>query len=440
LEEPRLGSKHFSNNLPNQKLNLREYNHWLGSQEQPLNLKHKAKPMHCDLAIIGGGYTGCSAALEAANKGADVILLEANCIGFGGSGRNVGLVNAGLWLSPKEIEKTLGELKADRLIKALSQAPKQVFDIIKKYNIKCDLTQTGTLHCAHNNKGFKELEKRYVQLKDINTPVELLDQQTTSKLIGSTVFFGSLLDRRAGTIQPLSYCRGLARAALLEGAKIYENQKVHRIFKENNIWKIYTKSCHFSAEKLLVCTNAYAGQLRGIKEYKTSQISYFQAVSNKIPQKIWKKILPEGQGCWDTAPIMTSFRKTSDQRLIIGGMGNAGGIGQKIHHSWAKRKIKTLFPHLAELKLQHYWQGQIAMSNSYIPKIVEIDQNCYQIFGFSGRGIGPGTLLGKNLASSLIKKDCTELPLDIENGYIEPFRPLKTAIYELAAKTYHFLN
>ena len=167
-----------------------------------------AEPQAVDLAIIGGGFTGCAAALEAATSSASVCLLEANEIGFGGSGRNVGLVNAGLWLKPDRIIAALGNTEGERLISQLSRAPDRVFALIDRYQIQCEATRNGTLHCAHSRSGLRDLEDRFEQGEHFGAPHQLLDARETAMRTGSSEFCGALFDPRAGTIQPLSYCKG----------------------------------------------------------------------------------------------------------------------------------------------------------------------------------------------------------------------------------------
>ena len=134
-----------------------------------------ALPSAVDLLIIGGGFTGLSAALEAARMGAKVALLEAQEIGHGGSGRNVGLVNAGLWLPPQEIIKTLGVKTGEALIDTLGAAPARVFDLIARENIACEATRNGTLHLAHKAAGLDDLKTRHRQGNQYGAPLQLLD-------------------------------------------------------------------------------------------------------------------------------------------------------------------------------------------------------------------------------------------------------------------------
>ena len=176
---------------------------------------------HCDLVVIGAGYSGLSAALHAAQQGMSVRVLEAKKMGHGSSGRNVGLVNAGLWTPPNDVEKTLGIRAGAILNKALAKAPELVFSLIKKHQINCDGLRNGTLHCASDRAGLKQLKAHLTQQIARNAPVELLTSLETRQRTGSTKFLGSLLNHRAGTIHPLNYALGLAQAATNAGAIIH---------------------------------------------------------------------------------------------------------------------------------------------------------------------------------------------------------------------------
>jgi glycine/D-amino acid oxidase-like deaminating enzyme len=135
-------------------------------------------------------------------------VLEANTIGHGGSGRNVGLVNAGLWLPPDDIIQKLGHEKGNRLIDVLSVAPDLVFQLIEQNEINCEAIRNGTLHLAHSSWGLKDLRNRFQQGNHIGAPLRLLGSNETDDRTGSGAFYGGLFDPRAGTIQPLAYCRG----------------------------------------------------------------------------------------------------------------------------------------------------------------------------------------------------------------------------------------
>jgi glycine/D-amino acid oxidase-like deaminating enzyme len=174
-----------------------------------------------DVVVIGGGYTGLSTALHAARDGMKVVVLEAVEIGFGGSGRNVGLVNAGMWVMPDDVPATLGTEHGERLLELLGEAPRVVFDIVGEYDIACELETSGTLHCAVGTAGLEEVEKRAAQWQMRGADVRLLNADETAAKVGSRAYAGALLDLRAGTIQPLAYVRGLADAAIRHGARIH---------------------------------------------------------------------------------------------------------------------------------------------------------------------------------------------------------------------------
>jgi len=173
-----------------------------------------------DIAIIGGGYTGLSAALHLAKTGKESIVLEAEDIGYGGAGRNVGLVNAGLWLMPEELLRLAGPEYGEKLIDVLGDSPDLVFELIKEHGIECEALRNGTLHCADSKKGYKALQQREAQWLKRGAPVQLLGRDEAASKTGSNSFYGALLDKRAGTIQPLAYAYGLATAALKAGAQL----------------------------------------------------------------------------------------------------------------------------------------------------------------------------------------------------------------------------
>ncbi len=392
-----------------------------------------------DLLIIGGGFTGCSAALEAAKSGARVAVLEAQTIGHGGSGRNVGLVNAGLWLPPKEIIKKLGKTAGDKLIQTLGAAPNDVFSLIDREGISCSAIRNGTLHLAHAPSGLKDLEARFRQGNQYGAPLQLLDANETKARTGSNAFHGALFDPRAGTIQPLAYCRGLAQAAAKAGAQIFDQTKVSDLSYENGIWQASANGHVVSAKYVLLATNAYLNGLNGVSQSEFVPVAYSQFATKPLTDAQRQHILPGGEGCWDTALVMTSIRLNEEGRLIIGGIGNEAGPGSAIHAAWARRKLASYYPELANLEFEHQWHGRIAMTSDHIPKVVRLGPNAVSIFGFSGRGIGPGTVFGKSAARALLFDEYDALPIAISDTYKERLRSLRASYFEMGSILTHAL-
>ena len=417
---------------------MKQKNLWQESSKENISFEPLKDSVVSDLAIIGGGYTGCSAALATAKKGLSVALIDQK-IGYGGSGRNVGLVNAGLWLHPKKVEKILGLEAGVKLNNALANAPDLVFGLINENEINCSANRSGTLHCAHSQKGLVDIELRFKQLSERGAELELLDRNETQQRTGSSSFFSSLLNKKAGTINPLDYCQGLARAAHSQGASIYESTLATKVQSSNNHWMVETSQGSIKAKMLLIATNAYQQPITGIKSSEYTSVQYFQVATEPLPEEISKMILPNGEGCWDTASVMSSFRLDESNRFIIGGVGNLDHIASKIHTNWARRKIKSLFPNLKNIPIEYNWHGRIAMTANHIPKIQKLGNNAYSIFGFSGRGIGPGTYFGKAVVESLLSGDENSLPVTPMSQNKERYSGIKSKLFELGATASHLL-
>ncbi|MEJ2682169.1 MAG: FAD-binding oxidoreductase [Gammaproteobacteria bacterium] len=382
--------------------------------------------------VVGGGFTGVSTALHLALTGASVILLEANQIGFGGSGRNVGYVNAGLWLVPDKVDALLGKEWGDRLYYSLAAAPQRVFELIEQYGIDCEATRNGTLHVAVGKSGQRQLQDRISQLSARGAPVELLNATETSARIGSSYFSASLFDPRAGTIQPLAYVRGLAQAACTLGVQIHENTPVNTLSRSKDGWRIITSSGSVTAEQVVLATNAYSGNRFSGLEKSFVPIYYSQLASEPLTAAQREQVLPNKEGAWDTCTVMSSFRLDQKGRFIIGGMG----CESDALTPWGDNRVKKWFPSLGKLKWQYAWSGRIAFSDDHVPHFHQLDEGLYSLIGYSGRGIAPGTKLGQCLAQWLTG-DRDSMPLPLTPLKETSCRWLKAAFYDIGARVYH---
>ena len=409
---------------------------WRDSASEAFSAPSVSEDATCDLLIIGGGFTGCSAALEASGQGAFVILLESDTIGHGGSGRNVGLVNAGLWLPPDTVCDTLGPEAGERLNSRLAAAPDLVFDLIARHDIACEPRRTGTLHLAHAPRGLAQLQARHAQMIRRNAPVTLLDPAETQARTGTPGFHGALHDARAGTVQPLAYVRGLARAAQTLGAQIFEDSPATAITRHEDHWIIRSNGATLRAKALLVATNAYHRPVADMTLPHVPKVNYFQLATPPLGDNIAGDILPGGEGCWDTGLVMSSLRRDAAGRVILGGMGDDTGV----QAGWARRKLAHLFPQLADVEITHQWAGQISMTSDHLPRILRIGPDALSIFGYSGRGIAPGTAFGQAAATALMTGDDSGLPVAPVAAHIERLPGLKTAIYETGARLVHVMS
>lgn len=383
------------------------------------------------IAIVGGGFTGLSTALHAAELGLDCHVLEAKQIGFGGSGRNVGLVNAGLWLPPQDVRHKLGEARGAMLVKALGEAPEYVFSLIERHQIQCEATRQGTIHAAHAPKGFKDLARRAEEWRRLGAPVELLSREQAAEKIGSTAFFGGLLDHRAGTINPMGYVRGLARAALGMRAAISTGVRVQKLRREGAKWILQTDRGTVTASSVVLGTNAYTDDLwPGLKGTFTT-IHYFQLATAPMGAKAGY-ILPEGQGLWDTGAIMISLRRDAFGRILIGSMGKAIGGIDGLASRWAARTLNRFFPGLGTVSFEDSWHGRIAMTPDHLPRIHRLADGLYTPIGYNGRGITPGTIFGKAIADLLSGGSEDDLPLPMSEPKHVASAPIMSRLYQSA--------
>ncbi|AZV39819.1 FAD-binding oxidoreductase [Komagataeibacter xylinus] len=391
-----------------------------------------------DVAIIGAGYTGLSAALHLAGAGRKVVVLEGQEIGYGGSGRNVGLVNAGLWLMPSDVMRTLGQTYGERVLSLLGQGPEVVFSLVRKYGIMCEAEPTGTLHCAPDHAGVRNLQQREKEWQQLGAPVTLLGEGETRRLTGSNAYRAALLDARAGTIQPLSYARGLAAAAMAEGAEIHTASPVSSVYREDGGWLVRTPRGSVKAQWVIVATNTYTDSLWPEIREEQIHLPYFNIATRPLPPACLNLILPKKQGVWDTREVLTSFRLDQAGRLVVGSVGSLGMIERNIHRQWAHRALTRIYPMLRDITFESEWYGRIGMTVDSVPRYHRLDEQVLSISGFNGRGISPGTMFGQILA----RRICGELtdadmPLPLTNIRQPPLRIARENIYRFGSTAVH---
>ncbi|RVU11978.1 NAD(P)/FAD-dependent oxidoreductase [Methylobacterium oryzihabitans] len=391
-----------------------------------------------DVAVVGAGYTGCSAALHLAEGGAKVAVLEAVGVGFGGSGRNVGLVNAGMWVMPDDLPAALGQTYGTRLLDLLGNAPGVVFDLVERHGIACEAERRGTLHCAVGRKGLAELQERARQWQARGAPVRLLDADETAVKVGSAAYSGALLDERAGTIQPLAYARGLATAVLRAGAALFTGSPVIAAEDDGAVWRLRTPGGSVRAASVIVATDAYASGVWPSIRREQVHLPYFNMATAPLGDDLSRSILPERQGAWDTREVLSSFRFDREGRLVFGSVGALRGTGAPIHRDWGRRALAKLFPQLKGVEFETEWYGKIGMTEDNLPRFHRLGRNVVSFSGYNGRGIAPGTVFGRCLAQLLLGTLAEgDLPLPLTDPAMAPRRALREVFYEMGAQVAH---
>jgi glycine/D-amino acid oxidase-like deaminating enzyme len=420
----------------------RSHGLWEASAPEALPAPPLTEDLVAEVAIVGAGYTGLSAALHLAEAGASVVVLEGAGIGFGGSGRNVGLVNAGLWLMPSRLRQVLGETHGPRLLSQLGEAPSLVFELIDRHAIDCQPVRSGTLHCAADARGLAELEIRCRQWQELGAPVRLLDPAETAGRLGTTAYRGSLLDLRAGTIQPLAYARGLACAAVSSGARLHSGSPVVAMEEEPGAgWRLRTASGRtLSAKWAIVATNAYTGPGGPCPALQRElvRLPYFNLATAPLPRELAETVLPGREGAWDTRRLLSSFRMDRGGRLVFGSVGALRGCATEVHRTWARRALAKLFPQLAGVSFEHEWYGVIGMTSDAVPRLHALGRRALSISGYNGRGIAPGTTFGRDLARWVLG-ELTEadMPLPVSEPGSAALKPLREGFYEAGSLAAH---
>lgn len=411
---------------------------WEASAPPPPATVPLTTALQTDVVIVGAGYTGLSAGLHLAEAGTNVVLLEANEIGFGGAGRNVGLINAGMWVMPDDLPGILGPDYGERLLNALGDAPLLVKELVDRHGIACELERNGTLHCAVGNSGLRELENRAEQWQRRGAPVEVLSAEETFRRVGSRGYSGSMLDLRAGTLQPLAYARGLAHAGVKAGVKLFTGSPATSVAQSGTTWTVTTPQGSVKASWVLVCSDAYS-----IGPWETVQseqvyLPYFNMATKPLPADVLATILPGREGCWNTKQVLSSFRMDGAGRLVFGSVGALDGMGMGIHAAWAKRSMQKLFPQLGKVSFDYQWFGRIGMTTDHLPRFHRFAPNVVGFSGYNGRGIAPGSVFGKLLARHVLGQlGEQDLPLPLTTATPQSLRGVKAQFYRHGAELVH---
>lgn len=386
-----------------------------------------------EVAIVGAGFTGLSTALHLAELGIGAIVLEAEKVGFGGSGRNAGLVNPGMWLSPGEVVEALGPDLGERLNEGFRAGPAYVFELIEKHGISCETTRSGTIYLASTPKTLAKITNRAAQMNARGANVEVLDAATTAAKLGFGDFTGATLDHDAGTINPMGYVRGLAAAALEAGARVFCDSRATRLEREGDRWRVRTASGSVTAGRVLLATNGYTDELWPGLRQETFPFHFCLFATEPLSENLRGTILPERQGAWDALEPTIVFRLDGHGRLITGTIGAIPENGtSSFRHRWADNRMRKYLPQLGDVAWETSWMGRIAFTTDHLPRLHELASGLYTVIGYNGRGIAPGTVMGRAMANFFAGTGDKELPL--------PFTPHRRTLFGAARSLYYDLG
>jgi sarcosine oxidase len=354
--------------------------------------------VRADVAIIGGGYTGLSAALHLAEQGTNVVVLEANQIGSGGSGRAFGQIAPYPRRDRKYISKMFGPDVGRRIIDAIAGVPALVLSLVKRHKMSCSAAQSGLIIAAYSPAKLQGLESNVRYWRDRGAPVSIHGKNETGQLIGTPIYFGCMLDRRGVTVNPLAYARELGRAAAEAGAILYQYCPAMTVHKDGLTWRVETREGSVVAERVIIATGAYTNGLWPGLARSILKLRGVQLVSERLDERLLKDILPGRQTLSDTNRLSTAVRVTEDGRLQTSAGGPFFDDRSSPDIEKAQQRISTLFPQVGRLRWEYGWSGWMDMSNDQLPHVYDLAPGVQTALGYTGRGIGIATLIGRDLA------------------------------------------
>ena len=291
---------------------------WTATAPKAYDFRPLQSEEYADVCIIGAGFTGLSAALHLAERGSNVVIVDAVGPGWGASGRNGGQIIPGLKISPSQMQQRFGTEQGEKLASFSGDAPDLVFDLIERHHIDCHAERSGWLRALHSPKVRSNVENDAKEWQDLGAPVEMLDQTATHDLIGSDKYAGAMLDKRGGKLQPLAYARGLARAAIQKGVRIHDHSRILQVRRRQKSWYVASKQGAVLADQVLLCTNGYTDTLWPNLEKSIVPAFSYQVATKTLPEDILSTILPGGQVVSDTRRLLWYFRTDDSGRLLIG--------------------------------------------------------------------------------------------------------------------------
>ena len=375
-----------------------------------------------DVAIVGAGYTGLSCALHLAERGATAVVLEAGEIGSGGSGRNNGqVIPTFSRIEPDALADSTppvqgGREKGEQLAQLVADSATFTFDLIRTHAMDCGAEQRGWVQPVHSPGRVKLAERRVAAWGKRGAPVEMLDRAGTERVTGSCYWHGGWINRTGGRVQPLAFCRELARLAMAKGAQVFSGSRVVRIERHGTKWRIATGHGTVLAERVVIATNAYTDDLWPGLARTIFPVNSYQMATAPLPDAVRASVLPGISACSDTQGDLHFFRLTADGRLVTGG-------GLVFHHDYAARlrrrigeRVARVYPQVGTPKFDFIWHGSIGATLDARPHAHEPAPGVFAWLGCNGRGIALAVSVGAQFARACLGTPTAQLPL--------PFSPV----------------
>ena len=375
------------------------------------------EPVRADVAVVGAGYTGLSTALHLAQRGVDVVVVEAEEPGFGASGRNGGhCTPTFMFHEVDKVRAMLGPKWGERFVRLQADAAELVFGLIRTNGIDCEAAQNGYLQAAHTPSKMAALEKRCADFAALGKACRMLDRAEVANLTGTDKYFGGWLHPEGGHLNPLGYARGLARAALDEGVRIFSRSPVLAIKREDMRWRVETARGAVAADRVVIGTGAYSTDIWPALRQSFSIISFYFVASQPLSENVRNSVLPGNNHMADTRRDAHFLKYNGQGRLIAGGRGEwRRGSDPAFSRRVMTERMHWLFPQIGDLDWQFFWNGMVDFVPKTLPKLYELAPGVSAALGYSGRGVPTATAMGTVLAEHAYGTPPDELAVQVSD-------------------------
>lgn len=367
---------------------------------------HLAQNLHADVCIIGAGFGGLSAALELAEQGKSVIVLEGARIGFGASGRSGGQAINGFEDGIDEYVEQFGFEMTQKLWAMSLEAIDIIDERIAKYGIQCDWKK-GYATLALNHRRMDDLLAIEKSSREVfgYSNMQLWDKAQLKQYLGSDIYVGGLFDSNSGHLHPLNYCLGLAKACLDLGVQIFEHSPVVDMKTQGDKVMLKTKKAQVTAQNVVIATNAYiAGLSRSIHRgtaRKILPVESFIIATEPLEQTVADSVINNGMSVCDNNLLLDYYRLSADNRLLFGSDSSSNKDMVQV----MRRNMLKVFPQLADVNIDYGWGGPIDMTMNSQPHFGRIKSNIYFAHGYSGHGVALTGLAGRIIAEAILGND-----------------------------------
>jgi glycine/D-amino acid oxidase-like deaminating enzyme len=355
-----------------------------------------------DVAVVGGGFSGVNTALELAERGYEVVLLEANRIAWGASGRNGGQIIGGVGHEASRFRKLIGDEGVRTIYEMGVECVEIIRDRIDRYGIQCDL-RWGYCDVALKPKHMDWFRKSRQAQRQSGYPYELvmLDSSELKAFVGSDAYVGGMYNANGGGhLHPMNLCLGEAAAAAGLGVRIFEQSRVTAIEPGETV-ALRTESGSVSARRVVLCGNAYMENLVPRLAKRVLPASTCIVGTEPLSEALARSVLPRDVAVCDPRTALDYFRLTPDRRLLFGGLSNYTGLVPSNYEQVLTRKMLKVFPQLDDVRIDFAWDGQMGIGINRMPQLGKLSDNVYYVQAYSGHGVAPTHIMARIIAEAI---------------------------------------